>query len=142
MLEKPEEVIKWRNRVNSADDNKWTVDPMSVSDDVEEEESDARFYEKINTREGISDRVVRALAGFFTAYEWVPRERGQPKSKQVTVAMVRKELRDVVRWNGFKTSGNKGYQRFRTSKSSKEGEGRDMSWAFVSGSKGHVSTCY
>ena len=135
MLELPEEVIKWRNRVNSRDD-KWTVDVLMVDENEEESQSaysDARLYERANTGGRPTDRIMRALAGFFTSREWTPRQRGQRKNKQYTIDAVRRELRDVLRWNGFLTSGDNGYQRFRTWKSTKEGEGRDMSWAFVSG---------
>lgn len=135
MLELSEEVIKWRNRVNSRDDQ-WTVDVLMVDENEEESQSaysDARLYERANNGGRPTDRIMRALAGFFTSREWTLRQRGQRKNKQYTIDAVRRELRDVLRWNGVLTSGDNGYQRFRTSKSTKEGEGRDMNWAFVSG---------
>lgn len=105
MLEAPEAVIKWRNRVYSADN----IDPMAADDDDDQDDrapaaSDARLYDRVNSPEVPSDRVMRALAGFFTSREWVPRQRGQPKSKHYTAPMIHKELRDILRWNGFKTS--------------------------------------
>jgi hypothetical protein len=79
MLEDPSVATRWRNLVNSTQD-KWAHENKSAESD--EESSDGSdggvLFERDTKAVGFSNRIIRALAGFFTARAWKPRVKRRP----------------------------------------------------------------
>jgi hypothetical protein len=110
MLEDPSVATRWRNLVNSTQD-KWAhEDKSGESDEGSSDGSDGGvLFERDTKAIGVSDRILRALAGFFTARAWKPRTKGAAQTNPTySEDTVRESIRGLSTWKGYRSSGDMG----------------------------------